>query len=276
MKKSVLVIMGVTLGVMGLFSAFATPSMGLGMRPGKVIHSGDVELDPRQIHVIDGDTFQHNGHVYDLAFIDAPEIGQACNQKDRMWHCGLDAAYNLRKIFELETGPMTCSIKSRLGVSIADCVTGTIDLSEHLVMEGFVVARQDAPRHYAMAEEKARKAGLGIWRGAFITPARWREGARLPKEHRHDPSAPLLKDLPWHLSEGRLYYDPEEQHLSCIVKGKALDDGRRVYFTPLDEGYATIPIRADKGDTVFCGDEDARAQGFRHVGEFSAKTGTAE
>lgn len=272
MKKSVLVILGMALGMTLFFTFTSSPSMGLGVRPGKLAHGGDMMMDPEQLRVIDGDSFQYKGRVYDLAFIDAPEIGQACSRDKRMWHCGLDAAYNLRKIFDLESAPLSCAISAEHGAAYADCVTGTIDLSEHLLLEGFVTARANAPRHYRMAEDTARKAGLGIWRGDFIPPSRWREGARLPGEHRHKPSAPLLSELPWHFSEGKLYYDPEEQHLSCIVKGKANPDGSHVYYTPLDDDYAQTPVNTEQGDMVFCGDEDARAHGFRHVGEIAGTT----
>lgn len=267
MHKATFLILSLFLALFAYTALAPSPSMGLSARPGKALKAGEVRLNPRDIHVIDGDSFQAQGQVYDLAFIDAPEIGQVCARDERLWHCGLDAAYALRKIFDMESGPMTCSVTPHHSTLRADCVTGTIDLSEHLLLEGFVTAQDNAPRHYRMTEDKARDAGLGLWRGTFVPPPQWREGKRLPGEHPHLANEPILDDLPWHFDNGRLYYDPEEMHMACIVKGKKQEDGSRVYYTPLDDDYDETPVIIDRGDKIFCGDDNARAHGFRHVGE---------
>lgn len=185
------------------------------------------------LQVIDGDTLDLNGRVIDLLGIDAPELGQWCLDGTHAYPCGLNAAFELRKIIAMEQ--VEC-LPSSGGDDIQayECATPTTPLSERLVEEGLAVARSGMSRR--TAQDIARGVPLGIWRGKFIDPRDWRAGSRLPEE----------------LDSG-----------SCPIIGADVD-GVRVYVVPTDPAYAEWDGRSDIRQR-FCSDEAARADGLVHL-----------
>jgi endonuclease YncB( thermonuclease family) len=196
------------------------------------------------VSVIDGDSIQIGAGVYRLAGIDAPELGQACDESGHLSPCGLNAAYELRKVFELEKRPISCFIQPADTVPIATCMVDDRDISTLMLMGGYVTAMDDSSPYYAAAEHLARKARLGIWSGPFVPPREWREGKRLPAESRSEtPSA------------------------ACRIKGPVTVGGGRFYYTPLDDGFDAIAIDPERGERLFCSDDEARQAGWRRRGE---------
>jgi endonuclease YncB( thermonuclease family) len=224
-------------------------------------------FDHRDIHVIDGDTFQVGANVYQLAGIDAPELGQACEHHGKLWLCGLDAANRLRKLFSLETLPIRCLTRPTEDISVATCVFGDSEVSIALLAGGWVTALPNSTAHYRAAEHRAKRASLGIWGSQFIRPWEWRQGKRLPREHSFNASSNLKGDLPWKWKEGGLRYQSQAEHVSCLVKGVVTDSGERLYFGPLDEGFDAIPIDPARGEQMFCGDDNARQAGWKRKAE---------
>lgn len=215
------------------------------------------------VRVFDGDSVQVGDTVYNLAGIDAPELGQICTKDKKTEPCGLTSAYNLRKMLDLGKAGLNCRPEetkrepvasdkaerrtaermaeqrdqARRHTPIATCVVGDQDVSRALIQSGQALALPDAPPDYLAAQKKAEQAGLGIWGSRFIKPWDWRNGERLSEE----------------LSEGQT---------ACVIKAITRDH-RRLYFGPLDEEYERIdPASADDGRT-FCSDEEARAAGWR-------------
>lgn len=121
---------------------------------------------------VDGDTLDIAGTRVRLKGIDAPELKQECVRAGRPWACGEAARRMLQEA--LRAGPVTCAASRRdqYGRPVAVCQAGGVDLSEHMVQQGFAVAYLG--RAYAGMEAEARAAGRGIWGGSFESPVDWR------------------------------------------------------------------------------------------------------
>jgi endonuclease YncB( thermonuclease family) len=198
----------------------------------------------KDISVIDGDTIQIDGGVYRLAGIDAPELGQSCDESGHLSPCGLNAAYELRKLFELEKRPITCFIQPADNVPIATCMVDDRDISTLMLKSGYVTAIEGGSPHYAAAEHLARTARLGIWSGPFVPPREWRNGRRLPAERASGPP-----------------------NAACRIKGTVTTDGERIYYGPLDDGFESIEIDPERGEKIFCSVDEARLAGWKRPGE---------
>lgn len=219
------------------------------------------------ISVIDGDTIQIGNTVYQLAGIDAPELGQVCDHGGHLWLCGLEAAYKLRKQLEIVATPIRCFVQHReKALPIAACMLGDQELSVIMLKSGNVVAHENGAPHYAAAEHSAKQGSLGIWGSTFIAPKAWRAGKRLANEHRFDGSSHPILDLPWKGVE-RTFLHLNSEHAACMVKGVIDADGNHLYYGPLDAAYPAIEISPAKGEKYFCGDDNARQAGWKRPGE---------
>jgi endonuclease YncB( thermonuclease family) len=196
--------------------------------------------EPVEVRVFDGNTIQIGNIVYNLAGIDVPELGQICDANGNTQRCGLNAAYQLRKMLNLGKASLKCQrLDGENGGSaaVASCALGEQDVSLAMLQGGHAVAKRDAPPSYVAAEAQAKEAGLGIWGSRFVPPAEWRQGARLAVED-------------------------EEGHEACVIKGIS-EKGRRLYFGPLDDVYDRIDVEASPEGRTFCSEEEARLAGWR-------------
>jgi len=211
-----------------------------------------ITADHTTTRVIDGDSIQVGDTVLQLSGIDAPELGQTCDDGGRHWPCGLDAAYRLRKLIALTSTPeISCFrvVASFVGARVATCMRGGEDLSVAMLQAGdAVVVPEGAPHYvaaeapfYAEAELAARQASLGIWASKFEFPWDWRRKREQAGADGADPSCPL--------------------------KGKVAADGQRLYYGPLDPEYEAFAVDAARGDRFFCSDDQARAAGWLRPGE---------
>ncbi len=225
-----------------------------------------VRFDHLAVVVIDGDTIQVDGRVFQLDGIDAPELGQACDNGGHYWLCGISAAYELRRLIGLQVAPLECYVVSTdSGVARAQCMTAGFDLAVTMITSGLAVVAPDSPMHYRIAQRHARDAKVGIWAGPFIDPAKWRQDLRLPGEHRFTAASHLHGELPWKLKDGELNFEPRSQHAACLVKG--IVEGRdHIFYGPLDSEYDVVRLNPNRGDRLFCGDDLARTAGWRHKG----------
>lgn len=228
-----------------------------------------VHFDHRAVAVIDGDTIQVGAKVLQLDGIDAPELGQACDNGGHYWLCGLSAAYELRRLIAMQMGALDCDVVTESGgVGRAQCLTAGFDLAFTMISSGLAVAAPDAPMHYRVAQKHAREASVGIWAGPFVDPADWRRDIRLPDEHSFTLSSHLHGELPWKVDHGSLSYVPRAEHAACLVKG-VVEGRNRVFYGPLDSEYDGIKLDPARGDRLFCGDDLARVAGWRHKGVFA-------
>lgn len=224
-------------------------------------------VERRELGVIDGDSIEFGGWVYQLTGIDAPELGQACDHGGRLYLCGLAAANELHKLIVLETRPIRCFIHVQAKPAEVACLVGEEEISTLLLRGGYVVARPGADLHYLAAEHLAKKASVGMWSGKFVPPWQWRAGKRLPGEHDFKQLSHLHGQLAWTWQGGRLKHQPRAGHAACLVKGVTTAAGEHLYFGPLDADYDAIAIHPERGDRLFCGDDAARKAGFRRNGE---------
>ncbi len=202
--------------------------------------SGVSGRDHQNFRVIDGDTVQVGDTSFDLFGIDTPELGQVCFNGSAPWHCGLDAAGALHRRIAFD--PPDCHRAPTLAVKGGPrqiiCNTGGTPAAIILLEEGYAMALENAPENYKKAQEQARRASLGLWRGEFVLPAKWRKGERLDGEAVHTPH--------------------------CPVKAVIAGSGKKIYYTPLDKEYPAIKLKSAGAGKCFGSDEAARDAGYSH------------
>jgi len=60
------------------------------------------------LQVLDGDTVEIASQIVHLFGIEAPELGQRCLHDGVLTHCGLDAAFELKKLVGVSQSPLKC------------------------------------------------------------------------------------------------------------------------------------------------------------------------
>ncbi len=145
------------------------------------------EVLPKEIfgkveRIVDGDTFRMEGIVSNVRLwgVDSPELRQDCFEKNgEIWRCGKEARTRLRSIVA-GADEVSCVVKGKsYGRLVGRCFVGTKDIGEALVGDGLAVedARYSRGR-YGVRQAEARTAKMGIWRGCFTKPRRWRKRQR--------------------------------------------------------------------------------------------------
>ena len=208
--------------------------------------SGKDRLDFR---VIDGDSVQIGARSHDLFGIDTPELGQVCFNGSTPWHCGLDAAGALHRriaFYPPDCRPAPIVAPSKTGTPPqVICNTGGTPAAIILLEEGYATALENAPENYKKAENQAKRASLGLWRGKFVTPGNWRNGKRLDGEAKHAPK--------------------------CPVKAIIGENGQKIFYAPLDREFPAIKIKTLKDGKCYGSDEAARHDGYRHRSALGGK-----
>ena len=125
--------------------------------------------------VIDGDTIYVNKIKYRLYGIDAPEIKQQCKIKDKNYNCGVKSKDFLASLISDKS--VSCYRKDidRYKRIVAECFVNQINLNKELVRNGWALAYRQYSKEYIKDEEFAKKNKLGIWKGTFIEPKKWRK-----------------------------------------------------------------------------------------------------
>ena len=134
--------------------------------------------------IIDGDTIKVGEKKIRLYGIDSPEKGQNCKklyfsflifnfQKD--YKCGERSTLALSK--KLKNKKVKCILednKDKYKRNIGTCYIKNQDINRWLVRNGYAVAYTRYSRKYVLDEQYAMKNKLGIWRGTFMKPEKWR------------------------------------------------------------------------------------------------------
>ena len=134
--------------------------------------------------VVDGDTVHIKSYKIRLEGIDAPEIKQKCKkhflqivffnfQKD--YYCGQISKKKLLQ--KIGNKPIKCILlgKDRYKRYLAKCFKGSINLNRWMVRNGYAVAYRKYSKLYIRDENFAKEEKLGLWRGTFIEPEKWRK-----------------------------------------------------------------------------------------------------
>ena len=132
-----------------------------------------------EAQVLGADDLAVGGIRFQLWGIDAPEPIQPCFIDGVAWECGTAAARKLAEISAL--GPLACvrredPDRTRRAFRYATCVNGQgKDVAEEMVRAGMAYAYRPQAMDYAAAEDAARAAKIGIWRGVSQAPWEWRD-----------------------------------------------------------------------------------------------------
>ncbi len=126
--------------------------------------------------VIDGNTLELEGQRLTLYGIDAPELGQECSLRGKVFDCG---DISRAALLDLTAGT---EIECRLSTArpeAAECFADDYDLAAGMVYTGWALADRGVTERYAKTEARAASAKRGLWRGRFVAPWDWRSGKRL-------------------------------------------------------------------------------------------------
>ena len=137
--------------------------------------------------IVDGDTFKINEYKIRLEGIDAPEIKQQCKKEKlkissiigytfyKNYNCGEVSKKNLdAKIFGSKIKCVS-SGKDKYKRYLATCFKDRINLNRWMVRNGHAVAYRRYSKDYVPDEEFAKENKLGLWKGKFINPEKWRK-----------------------------------------------------------------------------------------------------
>ena len=194
-----------------------------------------------QARIIDGDTIEFAGQRIRLHGIDTPEAKQICKADGKQWRCGQEATFALANIIGRTWVDCVERDRDRYGRIVAVCWIGGPkgrDIDAWMVEQGWALAYRKYSKDYVAAEDTARKASRGLWRGKFIAPWEWRRGKRLASQAAND-------------------------NRPCKIKGNIGQSGTRIYHVPGGAYYGRTKISKGKGERWFCSEAEARAAGWR-------------
>ena len=134
--------------------------------------------------IVDGDTIHIGEYKIRLEGIDAPEMKQTCKLQylklsflsfNKTYYCGVKSKEKLSK--KINNKKINCKISSRDRYKryIATCFKNKTNLNKWMVRNGHAVAYLRYSKKYYRDENYAKKKGLGLWRGAFLRPEKWRK-----------------------------------------------------------------------------------------------------
>ena len=132
-------------------------------------------LSTTKVIITDGDTIKFNNKKIRLHGIDTPEIKQLCKNKNgEDYKCGVKAKLALINL--ISSHQVKCSIhgKDRYKRLIATCFVKNININEWLVKEGWALAYRRYSKDYVDEELFAKNNKLGLWKGDFLEPWKWR------------------------------------------------------------------------------------------------------
>ena len=137
--------------------------------------------------VVDGDTVHINDNKFRLEGIDAPEMRQQCKKESlkissmigftlyKNYSCGEVSKEKL--ISKIRGSKIKCifTTKDRYKRYIATCYKEKTNLNQWMVRTGYAIASRRYSKKYVRDEEYAKENKLGIWKGTFIAPEKWRK-----------------------------------------------------------------------------------------------------
>jgi len=127
---------------------------------------------------VDSTVIEINGQRIMLFGIDSVMRKQNCTLGGKIWQCWAVAVRELEIL--VDQGPATCEVIGEpdvYGRLLARCTINSLSLNEQLVRRGYAVARPSETTDYVAAEAAAREEKVGLWRGEFMMPEKFREAA---------------------------------------------------------------------------------------------------
>ncbi len=127
-------------------------------------------------NVISGDTLEISGKTFRLFGIDAPGLGQSCQWPDKIIPCGdvsRTALMDLVVAAQVDCTAIDEGTHDADGAIVARCSVNGFDVGNNMVHTGWAIVASHESRAYQVTEDKARKAGRGLWHGEFELPWLW-------------------------------------------------------------------------------------------------------
>ena len=138
--------------------------------------SGDKSTNTfKKIRIVDGDTIHIDKIKYRLHGIDAPEIKQLCKINEKSYKCGIKSKEFLVSLIGNKRVRCVHKDIDRYKRIVAECFVDNINLNKELVKGGWALAYTEYSRDYVADEHFAKKNNLGMWKGKFIEPKKWRK-----------------------------------------------------------------------------------------------------
>ena len=137
--------------------------------------------------IVDGDTVHINKNKFRLEGIDAPEMRQKCKKESlkisfiigftfyKDYNCGEVSKEKLKS--KIRGSEIKCifTTKDRYKRYIATCYKEKTNLNQWMVRNGFAIAYRRYSKTYVPDEEFAKENKLGLWKGKFMEPEKWRK-----------------------------------------------------------------------------------------------------
>ena len=134
--------------------------------------------------IIDGDTVKINNYKIRLFGIDAPEKKQFCEKPyfnliifsfKEKYPCGKISTDALKKFIKDKI--ISCRIEEKKDFFkryLATCFKNEKNINSWLVKNGYALAYKKYSKKYLLDEQYAKQNKLGLWRGTFMRPEKWR------------------------------------------------------------------------------------------------------
>lgn len=126
------------------------------------------------LSVIDGNTLEINGTTYRLWGMDAPELGQVC---DDGWPAGQEAQRALRSLVQGKRMECRLRVYDQFKRPLVTCQAEAADVNVTMVRTGMAWADR-TDRDYAGPEQDARYEKRGVHDHSCMLPWAWRARKR--------------------------------------------------------------------------------------------------
>ena len=134
--------------------------------------------------VTDGDTIKINKKRIRLMGIDAPEKKQMCKKTwlaisfisfKKDYPCGQISTNKLKRKIDNKSVICKYTDKDRYQRYIAECFIEKTNINAWMVRNGQAVAYKKYSKKYVRDEVYAKENKLGLWKGSFVRPEKWRK-----------------------------------------------------------------------------------------------------
>lgn len=127
------------------------------------------------INVVDGDTIHINNIKHRLYGFDAPEMRQLCKINEMTYQCGIRSKKFLVSVINNKKVKCVRIDIDRYKRIIAGCFTNNTNFNRELVKSYWALAYRGHTLDYVIDEQFSQENSLGIWKGTFIHPKKWRK-----------------------------------------------------------------------------------------------------
>ena len=173
-RSALFLILAVIYGLPGAATAFWDPLTA--QCQGEPLEGSASAIDGDTLELTTADGGRVVIHLYTLS---APELFQECRDNAGPWSCGREARASLDDLVAGREFACTPCGRDGYGALEALCRDGDLDLNAEVLRSGFATTQAFFSNALHAAETQARLAGRGLWRGDWVHPQAWRDGARL-------------------------------------------------------------------------------------------------